>query len=107
MKKIPVDKIENGMILSKPLIGASGNVLLNEGVVLKTTMIPRLKNWDIPFVTVQGEEEKTAEAAAPLAQEFETKQLDQVFADVLTNPLMKIIYDATLLHLRGKQAANG
>lgn len=106
MKKIPVEKIEDGMILSKPLIGAAGNVLLNEGVVLKISMVARLKNWGVPFVSVQGEEEAAKQESAPAAQEVHSQKLDQTFAGLLDNPIMKIIYEATLHHLQGKQDAD-
>ena len=111
MKKIPVDKIEDGMILAKPLMGSSGNILLNEGVVLKQSMISRLKNWDVPLVTVQSDQETVEETAAPVAVEFKTEALDAVFSNVIKNPIMKIIYEATRDYLnkntKDKQPAKG
>jgi len=105
MKKIPVDKIEDGMILSRPLMGSAGNTLLSEGVVLKKAMISRLKNWDVPFVVIQSEEENVEEISTAATVEFKTSELDNTFKDVLKNPIMKIVYEATRDYLRGKSSA--
>lgn len=103
MKKIPIDKIEDGMILEKPVMGTGGNVLLNEGVVLKASMIGRLKNWNIPSVSVQSDEEEVEEEAETVSIEYKTQQLDDTFADVMDNPIMKIVYDATKAHLENRE----
>jgi len=95
------------MILSKPLIGTGGNVLLNEGIELKAAMISRLKNWGIPFVTIQGEEERAVEEQASINREVQLPQLDRIFVDTLNHPLMKIVYDATFSHLQERQHGNG
>lgn len=90
------------MILAKPLVGSAGNILLNEGVVLKTTIISRLKNWDVPFVTVQSGDEQTEEPVTAVPVEFKTEVLDTIFTDVIKNPIMKIIYEATRDYFRSK-----
>jgi hypothetical protein len=102
MKKIPVDKIEDGMVLAKPLIGSNGNILLNEGVILKKSMISRLKNWDVPSITVQSDQEVVEEVAAPVSVEINTNALDTVFKDAIKNPIMKIIYESTMDYFRNK-----
>lgn len=102
MKKIPIDKIEDGMVLAKPLIGSAGNVLLNEGVVLKVSMISRLRNWDIPTVTVQSAEETVEETSAAPAVEFHSEALDEVFRDVMKQPIMRIVYEATRDYFKSK-----
>jgi len=104
MKKIQVDKIEDGMVLAKPIVGNSGNILLNEGVILKKSMIPRLKNWDVPFVSVQSEVESVEEVAAPVVVEYKSDVLDEVFKDVIKNPIMKIILESTRDYFRNKYA---
>lgn len=106
MRKVQVDKIEDGMVLAKPLMGSGGNVLLSDGVVLKKAMISRLKNWDVPFVVIQSEGEDVVEASSPIALEFKTEELDHVYADVIKNPIMKIVYEATRDYLRNKIAAS-
>jgi hypothetical protein len=102
MKKIPVDKIEDGMVLAKPLMGSAGNVLLSEGIVLKQSMISRLKNWDVPVVVIQSDDEPAEEVAAPVAVEFRTDELDAKFKDVMKNPIMKIVYEATRDYFQNK-----
>ncbi|MFH0920473.1 MAG: hypothetical protein V1913_08925 [Fibrobacterota bacterium] len=102
MKKIPIDKIEDGMVLAKPLIGSAGNILLNEGVVLKVSMVARLRNWDIPSVTVQSTEETVEESSTAQAVEFHSEILDEVFKDVMKHPIMRIVYEATHDYFKSK-----
>lgn len=94
MRKVIVDKIEDGLVLARPLMGATGNILLGEGVVLKASMISRLKNWDVPFVYVQSEVEQTEDSSSASGVPVSTDELDEIFTDVMKNPIMKIIYDA-------------
>ena len=101
MKKIQIDKIEDGMILAKPLMGTAGNVLLSEGLVLKTAMIARLRNWGIQIVTIESNEAPSETETVSPGLEHKPTELDDVFSDVLKNPIMKIIYDSTKAYLAG------
>jgi len=94
MRKVLIDKIEDDMVLAKPLMGTTGNVLLSEGVLLKKSMISRLKNWDIPFVYVQSDSEQPEDTSSPTTVAVSTGELDGIFSDVIKNPIMKIIYEA-------------
>lgn len=95
MKKIIVDEIENGMILAKDVNGASGNALLGKGTTLSATMGRRLKNWGIPFVYIDGEEENLEEATEDGVSPEEIKSiLTERFKGVLTTPRMADIFDA-------------
>lgn len=58
MPKLPINEIEDGMLLSNPLVGATGNTLLPVGAMLKKAMITRLKTWKIHFVEIVGEDVK-------------------------------------------------
>ena len=77
-------------------------MLLNEGIELKKSLIPRLKNWDIAFVSIQSDEDESAEEAQAVSSEFKAQHLEELFKDVLGDPLMKIVYDATLNHFSKK-----
>lgn len=97
MKKIIVDEIENGMILAKDVNGTSGNALLGKGTTLSSTMGRRLKNWGIPFVYIEGEEdnqEETEENAVSL--EEIKKELEERFEKVIKIPRMSDIFKAVL-----------
>ncbi|NLE01459.1 MAG: hypothetical protein GX640_16455, partial [Fibrobacter sp.] len=48
MKKIPVEAITDGMILSRDVCGPTGNVLLTKNINLTPALGRRLKNWGIP-----------------------------------------------------------
>jgi len=102
MKKISIDKIEDDMILAKPIIGSAGNVLLNEGVVLKVSMVTRLRNWDIPTVTVQSADEVVEETSTTQTVEFHSDVLDDIFKDVMKHPIMCVVYEATRDYFKNK-----
>lgn len=97
MKKTEVEKIENGMILAGDICGPSGNVLLGKGTKLTSAIGRRLKNWGISFVDVEGEEEqKIEEPVQEISQEEFNIQLKAKFADVIQNPIMKVIFNAII-----------
>ncbi|MBD3420340.1 MAG: hypothetical protein GF398_09515 [Chitinivibrionales bacterium] len=99
MRKIPVDQIEDKMVLAREIRGRSGNVLLNKGATLNPFMGRRLKNWEIYFVYVEGEEEQQEESAAPTVSAEEiNKHLEQKFSAVLHNSIMKKIFAAVCQH---------
>lgn len=95
MKRVPVDKIENGMILAKEVRGRSGNVLLNKGVVLNSFMGKRLKNWDIVFLYVEGESDAPEETSETQISPREVKEsLEKKFSLVMHDPVMKHVFAA-------------
>jgi hypothetical protein len=95
MKRILVENIEDGMLLAKEVFGPSGNVLLNKGTAINPAMGRRLKNWGIPLVYVEGEEETQAAVAVPqLSPEQILAQLEKKFSAVMNNPIMKKIFAA-------------
>jgi hypothetical protein len=98
MKKIPVDIIENGMVLAKDVCGPSGNVLLTAGTKLTPSLGRRLKNWGNNFVTIQSDEApSTAENAPNLSNDEEIRRkLTARFSNVMDNAAMKKIFDAVL-----------
>lgn len=99
MKKVSVEKIGDKMILAKEVRGRSGNVLLSPGTILNAHMGRRLKNWDIRFVFVEGEEDnapqKNSVQVSPEAIESEMKNK---FSKVIQNPIMKEIFAAVYQH---------
>lgn len=97
MKKILVEDIDNGMVLAKDVNGASGNVLLGKGTTLSSTMGRRLKNWGIPFVHIEGEEDNKEESEESSVSPEEIRaELEERFQGVLNIPRMTDIFTAVL-----------
>lgn len=95
MKRVTIDKIEDGMILAKEIRGRSGNVLLNKGVVLNSFMGRRLKNWDILFVYVEGESDTPGDQCEEQVSPQEIKKiLEDKFSLVMHDPVMKQVFAA-------------
>ncbi len=83
------------MILARDVFGSSGSALLNKGTRLTMTMGRRLKNWGVPFVSIEGEEEHQEEKTAiEISPEEIRLQLEKKFADVSVNPVMQELFNA-------------
>jgi hypothetical protein len=95
MKKIPVDQVQDGMILFRDICGTAGNILLSKGTVVSSALGRRLKNWGITTITVEGEEESAQEQKEVSVSEEDLKlQMQTVFSGVIDNPIMKKIFIA-------------
>ncbi|MFP4520587.1 MAG: hypothetical protein ACLFQK_00430 [Fibrobacterota bacterium] len=104
MKKILVEDISSGMVLAKPVVGGSGNILLNTGATLREQMASRLKSWGIPFVYVEGEEEDAGEEVKSGSKNTEDlrKDLETRFGENINDPMMKTVFNAVLNFLSSK-----
>lgn len=106
MRRVAVEDIQEDMVLAKEVRGRSGNVLLNKGVKLNPFMGRRLKNWDISFVHIEGEDDSPKTESAVTVSPQEVKSLlEKMFNDVINNPIMKQIFAAVYQHKI--QKANG
>lgn len=93
MKKILVENITDGMVLARDVYGTSGSALLNKGTKLTVTMGRRLKNWGVPFVCIEGEEEHEEEKPLiEISPEEIRKQLEEKFADVMQDATMQELF---------------
>ncbi|MBN1308348.1 MAG: hypothetical protein JXA18_10555 [Chitinispirillaceae bacterium] len=95
MKKIPVEKIEDNMVLDREVCGTGGNTLLTKGTILSRALGRRLQNWGIAYVYVQGEEEfQQEESVVTVSPEDLMRHLSEKFANVMDNPYMQKICNA-------------
>lgn len=95
MKKISVEKIEDGMALDRDVCGASGSILLSKGTSLSQSIGRRLKNWGVSFVYVEGDEVSEQEKDSVTTSPEEIKmQLMEKFSDTINNPIMKKLFVA-------------
>jgi hypothetical protein len=92
MKKVPIDKLEAGMILAKPVLRGS-MVILAEGVELTDTWISRIEDMDIEYLFVEG----AAEQAIPLEEALAS--LDARFRRVEGEPYMSLIRKIVREHI--------
>lgn len=97
MKKIPVENIEDEMILAKDITGVSGNALLGKGTKLTGAMGRRLKNWGVAIVFVEGTDDSLEESGkSNVSPEQNREILETRFKGVLTNIKMRDIFEAVL-----------
>jgi HD-GYP domain-containing protein (c-di-GMP phosphodiesterase class II) len=78
MLKIPVDKITSGMKLAQTLYRTvDGKILLAENCRLKSSYIPKLKEYEIRHVYIQDpEEDKEEEFLQPIREETRTQSIN-------------------------------
>ncbi len=93
MKKIAVENIEDGMVLSKEICNSSGNILISKDTSLTAALGRRLKNWGIRYVFIQGEEQSTEELniVCSSPEELKTHLLSK-FSSVMQNPIMENLF---------------
>jgi hypothetical protein len=94
MPKVPVEKLEAGMILVKPLV--RGNmVVLGEGTVLTDRWIERITDMAIDHVFIDGPSEQSIPKQEALAQ------IDGRFRNTEDKPYMKEIKKILKEHVEG------
>ncbi|MBN1613832.1 MAG: hypothetical protein JW950_05120 [Deltaproteobacteria bacterium] len=82
MPKIPIDKLEPGMKLSKPLVSRGGMVLLGDGTELTEKWIDRIQDMEVDGIYVDGPSEQKESKEESLAK------LDARFLSVEKEPYM-------------------
>jgi hypothetical protein len=97
MRKVPLQDVEDGMILSEPLTGASGNVLMGKGIPLRASIIPRLQAWGVTHVCIEGDPSPEELAQSPSDMEF-IATLERLFIGKGNSIPMQTIYQSLLKH---------
>jgi hypothetical protein len=84
MRRVPIEKVEAGMITAQPIISEKGMVLCSKGSPLSETLIGRLRKLGIRAIAVEGEDpvEGTMD---PVQSRLE---IDERFSKVADDPLM-------------------
>jgi len=95
MPKIPVAKLEPGMILAKPIMTPNGMVMLGEGTELTEKWVERIQDMDIASVFIDGPPVQTISKEQALAE------LEARFALVEGKPYMNSIKKLVREHIEG------
>jgi hypothetical protein len=94
MPKVPVEKLEAGMMLAKPLTRGS-MVVLGEGTVLTERWIERIADMAIDHVFIDGPSEQAIPKQEAMAQ------IDRRFRNTEDKPYMKEIKKILKEHVDG------
>ncbi|MBM7704588.1 HD-GYP domain-containing protein [Metabacillus iocasae] len=78
MKLVAVEFLKPGVFLGKPIYNEQGNVLVNQGIMLTTTIIKRLKLLGISFVYIQDERMKDITFHASVISEVRNRAINTV-----------------------------
>ncbi len=92
MQKLPITQVTPGMVLAKPVMSDKGMPLCAEGSELTEMLIERLKQMNIPVLTVKGHPVDTGVPAKTIEEKIQ--EMSARFARVEGDPLMGRIRDA-------------
>jgi hypothetical protein len=95
MKNIPMDKIEPGMKLAKPILSKAGMVMLSEGTELTEKWIERMQDMGLESILIDAPAEQT------ISRENAIAQLESRFKLVANQPLMENIKNILKEHIEG------
>ena len=110
MRRIPISKIVAGLTVAREVLDASGNVLLAEGAILTEQHRNLLLRRGIENIAVMDMDEEMAEGApatdAPSLKQVVAREnveerlaeVEQIFAAVKDEPLMRELYRLALKH---------
>lgn len=97
MRRLPVENVEDGMVLAKDVCASSGNILVGKGAELSSSLARRLKNWGITLVYIEGEENSGSEEVKTNVSPEEIKtRLEKKFSEAIDDYKMKKIFDEVL-----------
>lgn len=94
MPVVPVEKLEPGMVLAKPLIRGK-MVILGEGAVLTGAWISRIADMGVERVFIAGP------SVQAVSREEAVARLDLRFKNIEDCPYMKQIKEITRAHIEG------
>ena len=95
MPKIPVAKLEPGMILAKPIMTPNGMVMLGDGTELTEKWIERIQDMELASVFIDGPPIQT------ISKEEALVKLGDRFALVEGKPFMSSIKKLVKEHIEG------
>lgn len=95
MPKVPVDKLEPGMVLAKPILSKNGMVMLGEGTSLTEKWVERIQDMEITSVFIDGP------AVQTMPEEEALANLDARFALVEGKPVMNLLKKIVREHIEG------
>lgn len=93
MPKVPVENLEPGMRTAKPVVNASGMVLLGENTELTPELIDRIRNMAVEVIYIHG----SSKPSVPLETYLAT--IDSRFRLVGHEPHMDVIKAAIHKHI--------
>ncbi len=93
MPKVPIDNLEAGMKTAKPVVNASGMVLLGENTELTQELIDRIRSMAVEGVYIHG----SSKPSVPLETYLAT--IDGRFRLVGPEPRMEVIRAAIRRHI--------
>ncbi len=96
---IPIEDVEEGMVVARDVLNSSGKCLITEGTVLTSFLTKSLIHQGITHISVKSTEKETetfSEEEILVAREEGEKRLKERFGKVPSDLMMRILYDTAL-----------
>lgn len=92
MQRVPINLVEPGMVLAKPVVNDAGMPLCAEGTELTAALIDRLKRMNVTLLTLKGHPVEMGRPAK--SPEEQIREMTVRFARVQGDPVMDAIREA-------------
>lgn len=79
MQKIPLNLVKPGMVLDKPILRDTGQILVAQGTEISESLLSRLENMGISSVTVHGNPVEMEGVTPPKTYQQRIDELDHLF----------------------------
>ncbi len=97
MNRVPLDKVEPGMVLAKPVTSLAGHVIVSAGTSLDAPLIARLRDMGLTSAHIEN---RPGEAGDPVTSLAELEQaLDHRFRRVAGDAELARMREAIRRHL--------
>lgn len=94
---IPVDEVEEGMILDEPVVNRFGQVLLNKGTSLSLRHKKVFLTWNIKSISIKSDDANISLDLSPEKLEISEKRLKQRVHWVPRNLIEKDLYKSAII----------
>jgi len=104
VKLVRLEECRAGQKAARDVYDGKGNLLFKAGTRLTPELAERLKRWKVTHLLVEEEPGTGLYPAVDRSRRDATieKELDLVFSEALSNPIMKCLRDAAARYLKGR-----
>ncbi len=99
MRRIVIEKVEEGMILGKALLKSDGKILLGQGCKLSARIISRLSEWGFESIVVEGDPQSADEIIESAGINNQNMSMDEIFVQI-DNMFSKVDDDEIMMKLK-------
>lgn len=94
---VPIDEINDGMVVAEPIVNSFGQTLIPSGATLKDSHKKLLKTWNIQTIAIQGDGQEEAVELTEEIKQLALEKLSKRLSWKPANPYEKDIFQLGIL----------